>query len=144
MTPSQPTFAVAKQQTEASPLALSVPSQPSAEEPSGSVRGPVLAGLIIVLGLLGGSAAWALLAPLNSAVIAPATLVVESNRRDVQHMDGGIVRSLHVREGSEVEAGDVLITLDPTRAQAPLFILRAAIEANRVLLARLRAEEAGA
>jgi HlyD family type I secretion membrane fusion protein len=144
MTSSQPPLAVAKQQTEASSLALSLRSEPSAEETSGSVRGPVLAGLVIVIGLLGGSAAWALLAPLNSAVVAPATLVVESNRRDVQHMDGGIVRSLHVRDGSEVQAGDVLITLDPTRVQAPLFILRAAIEANRVLLARLRAEEAGA
>lgn len=144
MTPSQPVLAVATPQTEASALALSMPPQQPAEGPSGSVRGPVLAGLIIVLGLLGGSTAWALLAPLNSAVIAPATLVVESNRRDVQHMDGGIVRSLHVREGSEVEAGDVLITLDPTRVQAPLFILRAAIDANRALLARLRAEESGA
>ena len=144
MTSIQSTHAVASQQTTAASLALSPKETLSADELSGSVRGPVLAGLIIVLGLLGGSGAWALLAPLNSAVIAPATLVVESNRRDVQHLDGGIVSSLHVREGSEVQAGDVLITLDPTRAQAPLLILRAAIEANRVLMARLRAEETGA
>lgn len=130
----------------AKPPALIPPAQPGppADELSASVRGPVLAGLIIVLGLVGGSAAWALLAPLNSAVIATATLVVESHRRDVQHLEGGIVRSLHVRDGAEVQAGDVLITLDPTRAQAPLLILRAAADAHRVLLARLRAEEAGA
>ena len=143
MAPRQPAPAVSKPQNEAPSLPLSVRSQQAADEPSGSVRGPVLAGLIIVLGLLGGSTAWALLAPLNSAVIAPATLVVESNRRDVQHLDGGIVRSLHVREGAEVQAGDVLITLDPTRAQAPLLILSAAIDANRVLMARLRAEDTG-
>lgn len=70
MTSSQPALAVAKPQNESPSLALLVRSQQATEEPSGSVRGPVLAGLIIVLGLLGGSTAWALLAPLNSAVIA--------------------------------------------------------------------------
>lgn len=140
---SSPAIALPTKQGELARL-VARPVDVPMNELSGSVRGPVMAGLIIVLGLLGGSTAWALLAPLNSAVIAPASLVVESNRRDVQHLEGGIVRSLHVRDGAEVQAGDVLITLDPTRAQAPLLILRAAVDAHRALLARLRAEEAGA
>jgi HlyD family type I secretion membrane fusion protein len=104
------------------------------------VRGPVLAGLVTLLLLIGGFAGWASLTPLNSAVMGQAVLVVESNRRDIAHLEGGIVRQIHVRDGAEVQAGDLLITLDPVRASAALQIVRGQMDANLILLARLRAE----
>ena len=104
------------------------------------VSGPVWVGMFTLLVLVGGFLTWALLAPLNSAVLGQAILVVETNRRDVQHLEGGIIREIHVRDGVEVNAGDRLITIDPTRALAALQIVRGQMDGNLVLLARLRAE----
>ena len=104
-------------------------------------RGAILAGLLIVLLTFGGLGAWATLAPLASAVVASGVVVVEGNRRDVQHLDGGIVQEILVREGAEVRAGDVLLRLNPTRAQAALAIVQGQIDAARVLQARLLAEQ---
>lgn len=108
------------------------------------VDGPVWAGLLTYSLLIGGFLGWAFLSPLSSAVSGQAILVVESNRRDVQHLEGGIIREIHVRDGAEVEAGARLITLDPTRALAALQIIRGQLDANLVLIARLRAEMTGA
>jgi HlyD family secretion protein/epimerase transport system membrane fusion protein len=108
------------------------------------VESAVWLGLFTLVVLVGGFLAWALLAPLNSAVLGGGTIVVETSRRDVQHLEGGIVREIFVRDGVEVQAGDVLLTLDPTRVNAALQIVRGQMDANLVLLARLRAEVAGA
>jgi HlyD family secretion protein/epimerase transport system membrane fusion protein len=67
-------------------------------------------------------------------------LVVESSRRDVAHLEGGIVRQIHVRDGAEVKEGDLLLSLDPVRATAALQIIRGQIDGSLILLARLRAE----
>jgi biotin carboxyl carrier protein len=56
----------------------------------------------------------------NSAVMGQGVLVVESSRRDVAHLEGGIVRQIHVRDGAEVKEGDLLLSLDPVRATAAL------------------------
>ena len=108
------------------------------------VSGPVWVGMFTLLVLVGGFLTWALLAPLNSAVSGQAILVVETNRRDVQHLEGGIIREIHVRDGVVVNAGDRLITIDPTRALAALQIVRGQMDGNLILLARLRAEMRGA
>ncbi|MBS7793014.1 HlyD family type I secretion periplasmic adaptor subunit [Roseococcus sp. SDR] len=104
------------------------------------VTGPVLVGIITYVLLVGGFVGWAFLAPLNSAVLGQAILVVETSRRDIQHLEGGIIREIHVRDGAEVQPGDRLITLDPTRALAGLQIIRGQMDANLVQIARLRAE----
>lgn len=105
-----------------------------------AVHGPVIAGLATMIVLVGGFIGWAILTPLNSAVMGQGVLVVETNRRDVAHLEGGIVRHIHVRDGTEVNEGDLLITLDPVRATAALQIVKGQIDGNLVLLARLRAE----
>ncbi len=70
------------------------------------------AGLVIVLVFgLGGWAAWA---SINGAVIASATVVVESNAKKVQHVEGGIISEIHVETGDHVTAGDLLVRLDQT------------------------------
>lgn len=64
------------------------------------------AGTLAALAVLGGFAAWSALAPLSSAAIAPGIVSPESSRKTVQHLEGGIVEDLRVREGDRVNAGD--------------------------------------
>ena len=64
----------------------------------------------------GGLGGWAAFAPLNGAVVAPAVVKVEGNRKTIQHLDGGIVKELRVKEGDRVEAGQTVIVLDDTQA----------------------------
>src|SRR5262245_7905822 len=54
---------------------------------------------------------WAGYAPLSMAVVAPALVKVELNRRPVQHLEGGIVRQVLVRDGQRVKAGDPVLIL---------------------------------
>lgn len=62
---------------------------------------------------------WSLLAPLAEGVVAIGTLIVEDERKIVQHLEGGIIKTIHVREGAMVEAGEPIIELDqlPVMAQ---------------------------
>jgi len=80
----------------------------------------MLAGLALIG--LGATAfiAWGMLAPLQSAAIAPGTVIVEGNRKTVQHLEGGIVAQVHVRDGARVESGQALYTLDDTLARTRL------------------------
>jgi HlyD family secretion protein len=67
---------------------------------------------------------WSILAPLESAAIAGGLVEVESSRKTIQHLEGGIIRKIFVRDGDEVTAGQVLIQLDDTRARNQLQALR--------------------
>ncbi|MGX1321568.1 epimerase transport system membrane fusion protein [Bradyrhizobium sp. USDA 377] len=95
----------------------------SAGPPSDSIRRISLAGWAIVAVFFGGIGAWALTAPLNGAVVANAVVKVDGNRKSVQHLDGGIVKELRVREGGKVRSGDLLIVLDETQARAEYEVL---------------------
>ena len=105
--------------------------------------GVILTGAALILITFVGFGGWAALAPLNSAATAQGTIVVESSRRDIQHLDGGIVAEILVRDGDMVKAGDVLMRLDPVRAGSQLGIVRSQLDAALVLQARLRAEQDG-
>ena len=120
-------------------MTTSTASSPLGTAPT-AVRGPVVAGVLTLILMIGGFVGWASFTPLNSAVMGQAVLVVESNRRDVAHLEGGVVRQIHVRDGAEVNEGDLLLTLDPVRATAALQIVRGQMDGNLILLARLRAE----
>ena len=84
--------------------------------------------------------AWAVTAPLNGAVVANAIVKVEGNRKSVQHLDGGIVKELRVKEGDRVAADDVLIVLDDTQARAELDVLSQQYLVLRATEERLRTE----
>ena len=75
-----------------------------------------LSGLVCLIGF-GGFMLWASLAPLAEGVIVTGQIVVEDNRKVVQHLGGGIVTQLNVVEGSTVEAGSVIMTLDDIGAR---------------------------
>jgi epimerase transport system membrane fusion protein len=81
-------------------------------------------GLLIVILVFGVFGAWTGLAPLDSAALAPGVITVENYRKTVQHLEGGIIRTLEVRDGDSVEKGQILATLDDTQTKAQLEVLR--------------------
>ncbi|MCA6122784.1 HlyD family type I secretion periplasmic adaptor subunit [Bradyrhizobium sp. WSM 1704] len=91
--------------------------------PSDSIKRASVAGWAIVLLFFGGIGTWAATAPLNGAVVANAVVKVDGNRKSIQHLDGGIVKQLHIKEGDKVNAGDLLIVLDETQARAEFEVL---------------------
>ncbi|MCO5069764.1 MAG: HlyD family type I secretion periplasmic adaptor subunit [Rhizobiaceae bacterium] len=83
---------------------------------------------------------WSAFARVDSAVIAQGVISLESNRKTVQHYEGGIIREIKVKEGSFVQKDDVLFELDPTEAQANLSMVRGQLDSALALEARLVAE----
>ena len=108
--------------------------------PSDSIKRVALAGWLIIAMFFGGIGAWAVTAPLNGAVVGNAVVKVEGNRKSVQHLDGGIVKELRVKEGDRVNAGDVLIVLDETQARAEYDVLSQQYMVLRATEARLLTE----
>lgn len=98
-------------------------------------------GLMIVLGTFGLFGGWAALAPLDSAALAQGVVTVESYRKTIQHLEGGIVKELHVRDGDLVLKDDVLLQLDDTQVKAQLEIVRGQLFTAKALEARLNAEK---
>ena len=76
------------------------------------------AGHFVVFGLLGGFTLWASTARLDGAAVAAGVVEVESNRKTVQHLEGGIVKELLVRNGDYVAQNQLLVRLDPLRSEA--------------------------
>src|SRR5215467_14874831 len=112
--------------------------------PSDSCWRSALAGWLIIALFFGGLGSWAAIAPLNGAVVASGVVKVDGNRKSVQHLDGGIVKELRVKEGDRVKAGDVLIVLDDTQTRAEVQILFEQYVALRATEVRLLAELANA
>lgn len=100
-------------------------------------------GLVAVIALVFGLGVWSALASIQGAVIAPATVIVKSKWKKVQHMEGGIVAEIAVRDGDRVAAGDLLIRLDDIETQANLTILRGRLDELYAREARLIAERDG-
>ncbi|MFN3448522.1 MAG: hypothetical protein ACK44F_07480 [Roseococcus sp.] len=97
-------------------------------------------GLFVCLGLFGGFMAWATLAPLAEATLAPGQIRVEGTRRTLQHLEGGVVREILVRDGDRVQAGQPVMRLDTIQAESTREALRATRAALAAQAARLAAE----
>lgn len=104
------------------------------------VRGAALLGLFTVLAFFGGLTGWAATAPLGGAAIAPGIVNVETNRKTVQHLEGGIVREILAYEGEAVSAGQLLIRLDDTASQAQILRLESQINSARRQIALIMEE----
>jgi HlyD family type I secretion membrane fusion protein len=87
----------------------------------------------------GGFCAWGAIAPLEEGVAASGQIVVEDNRQMVQHLEGGIVSELRVKEGEMVEAGDVLVVLQRTASLSSRDQIIQEYGALAASVARLRA-----
>lgn len=107
------------------------------------IRLPVMTGLLIIFLFFGVLGLWSLLAPLQSAAIAQGVLAVDSQRKTIQHLEGGIVSEIRVTEGQQVDAGEVLVVLDDTQARARLELLNGRLRATRAQESRLIAEREG-
>lgn len=105
-----------------------------------SIRRHVIAGVVLVIVLAGGVGGWASTAEISGALIAPGSLVVDSNVKKVQHPTGGVVGELSVRDGDRVKAGDVLVRLDETVTRANLSIVSKGLTELYARRARLAAE----
>lgn len=100
-------------------------------------------GFALVLVVFGGFGAWASLAPLTSAALAPGVITVEHYRKTVQHLEGGIIRTLDVHDGDSVQQDQVLATLDDTQSRAQLEVFRGQLYIRIAQEARLAAQRDG-
>lgn len=108
-----------------------------------SFRGPGWWALGIIAGTLGVLLVWGGLAPLNSGAIAPGEIISAGKSRIVQHLEGGIIRTIHVKDGDKVAAGQELLTLADIEARAQAAIATAEEAALAALADRLAAESEG-
>jgi HlyD family type I secretion membrane fusion protein len=108
-----------------------------------SRRRLITAGLLVIGLGFGGLGLWAAFAPLTSAALAPGVVKVASERKTVQHLEGGTVKEIVVAEDQEVAAGDVLVRLDDTVPKARHSLLQGQHDVLSAEIARLEAEREG-
>jgi HlyD family secretion protein/epimerase transport system membrane fusion protein len=111
---------------------------------SQSVARPARAGFVLMVLFFGGFVVWGSLAPLAGGAVAPGVISPDGSKRTVQHLEGGIIAKLLVRDGDRVEAGQPLVELHGINARATHDMLsyqRYTLLATR---ARLEAEANGA
>ncbi|MET0277220.1 MAG: biotin/lipoyl-binding protein, partial [Pseudorhodoplanes sp.] len=113
----------------------------SAAQPS--IRRHILAGLVLIGVLVVGFGGWAGTTTLSGALIAPGSIVVDSNVKKVQHPTGGIVGEVRVRDGDGVKLGDIVVRLDDTVTRANLAIVTKGLNELNARKARLEAERDG-
>ncbi|MNO52650.1 Type I secretion system membrane fusion protein PrsE [compost metagenome] len=106
-------------------------------------RKPARWGIWLVLAGFGGFLMWSWMAPLDAGVVATATVKVTSNRKTVQHLTGGTVEAILVREGDAVRKGQELVRLDATRATAERGVVGAQYIVSKTVESRLEAERDG-
>lgn len=109
-----------------------------------SIRLHVIAGTVVVAVLTVGVGGWAATTDVNSALIAPGSIVVDSNVKKVQHPTGGIVGEVRVRDGDRVKSGDIVVRLDDTVTRANLAVVTKGLNELAARKARLEAERDGA
>lgn len=110
----------------------------------GDFRRYALLGYVSIALVFGGFGVWASVAPLDRAAVATGQVSVSGDHKVVQHLEGGIIREILVKETQEVKQGDVLFRLQPTEAQANTDILRKQMDAAFAEEARIVAEQTNA
>ena len=103
----------------------------------------VVFGIIVIVLFLGGFGVWSILASLETAAISQGRVTVDSKRKTVEHLEGGIVADILVEEGEDVSAGQILVALDDTHARASFSSIEGSYHAMAALRARLEAERGG-
>ena len=108
-----------------------------------SMRRHLVAAVVVVLVLVIGVGGWAATAVISGAVVASGSIVVDSNVKKVQHLTGGIVGELRVRDGDRVRVGDIVVRLDETVTRANLAIVTKGLDELTARKARLESERDG-
>lgn len=110
------------------------------EEAINIAKIPIRVGAVTIGLFFGVFGLWALIAPLDSASISTGTVIVSSNRKTIQHLEGGIIKHIHVKDGDTVSKNTLLVSLDDTAIQANLNVLRKQLLALTAKETRLIAE----
>lgn len=121
--------------------AVATNPHPAYPDPRKEARKVIRAGMIVIAVVFGGLGTWAAVAPLHGAIVAAGQVKVESSRKTVQHLEGGIVSSILVKEGDTVKQGQPLIVLESTQVDAQFNMLRDQLDAELAHAARLTAEK---
>ena len=124
--------------------ALQIQSMQPLTESQRSIHHHVRAGIVIVVVLCGGVGGWAATTDLSGALIAPGSIVVDTNVKKVQHPTGGVVGEVRVRDGDRVKTGDIVVRLDETVTRANLAIVTKGLNELTARKARLESERDGA
>ncbi len=125
---------------------MSTPAKPplnNAAQVNTNARPWIIFGAFWIVLIFAGFGGWAATANLSSAVITQGVMAVDGKRKLVQHLEGGIVETLMVRDGDVVAPGDGLITLDPIRPRSMLAIITSSLLKELASEARLIAERDG-
>lgn len=117
-----------------------MPTDGSEVLPEHFARGAIVFGIWCCVLLFGVFGIYAGFVPLSSAAVSMGHVVLDSNRKTIQHLEGGIVKEIFVREGDMVKKGDPLVRLDETNTKARLDIFTAQSITARTTEARLLAE----
>lgn len=107
--------------------------------PSSDDRAVIRLGLIvvfIVFVLVGG---WMAFAPLATSSVASGNVSADSEKKTIQHLEGGVIEAIYVKDGDRVKKGQILMKLSDVQIRAQLDILKAQYQDNTALLARLKA-----
>ena len=114
---------------------------PAREAPR--IRGYAFTGLLVIALFVGGFGTWAAIAPLASAAVATGVVKVETNRKVLQHLEGGVISEILVRDGDAVQAGQALVRMDDVDSRADRDSLLEQLDSLRALEARLIAQRDG-
>jgi HlyD family secretion protein/epimerase transport system membrane fusion protein len=109
-----------------------------------SIRGPARLGVNIIVLFLVTFFVFAGLVPLSGGAMAPGIISPDGSRKVVQHLEGGIIQELRVKDGDQVKAGQVLVVLDSTQQSANYEALKSELVTLRAKKSRLLAERANA
>jgi len=128
---------------EFAPLEFAWCSVPTPTSPRTRLRGVTLAGNLLILCFVLGLGTWSGFASLESAAVASGVVESESSRKTIQHLEGGIIRKILVADGDVVRAGQILISLEDTKARAEVQSLQGQLWDAMAREARLQAEQHG-
>ena len=110
------------------------------KEKARSIRPSVLFGMTVIFITFGVFGGWAAVAKIDSGVVAPGTISLDGNRKVVQHLEGGIVDEIFVKEADLVQEGQTLLRLNSVEARSNLQVFTYRLNLARSTAARLIAE----
>ncbi len=128
---------------EFAPLEFAWCPVPTPTSPRTRLRGITMAGNLLILCFVLGLGTWSGFAPLESAAVASGVVESESSRKTIQHLEGGIIRKILVADGDVVRAGQILISLEDTKARAEVQSLQDQLWDATAREARLQSEQQG-
>lgn len=121
-------------------------NKPTVAMPGGvdtNIWPPLIRGVVVIIVAVGGFMAWAVQAPLDAGVVADGTVTVSSNRKTIQHLSGGRVTAIMIKEGEPVKKEQVLVRLDKMQLDMRYSGLTAQYISAKATEDRLLAERDG-